>query len=92
MPFCSQPEAFVEVWDRFRSGDKHGAREVFYQRILPVNRLGGLARAGGYYHIHKEILRQRGVIRTAAVRGPIAPLDSLVRHELQEIIHELFPE
>ena len=91
MPFCSQPEDFVEVWDRFQSGDQRGAREVFYRRILPVNRLGGLARAGGYYHIHKEILHQRGVIRTAVVRGPIAPLDDLVRHELHEVIHELYP-
>jgi dihydrodipicolinate synthase/N-acetylneuraminate lyase len=91
MPFCSQPEAFRKVWDLFQAGDETGATRVFYERILPVNRLGGLGRAACYYHIHKEILRQRGVIRTAVVRGPIPPLDDLVRRELQAVIDELYP-
>ena len=91
MPFCSQPEAFVEVWDRFQAGDERGAREVFYRRILPVNRLGGAGRAAAYYHVHKEILRRRGVIRTAVVRGPVAPLDDILKQELDALIEELYP-
>ena len=91
MPFCSQPEAFVEVWDRFWAGDEKGALDVFYRRILPVNRLCGMGGGASYYHVHKELLRQRGAIRTAVVRGPMAPLNELVRRELQDLIDELYP-
>ncbi len=91
MPFCSQPEAFIEVWDRYWAGDEKGALEVFYRTILRINRVGASGRAAAYYHVHKEILRQRGVIRTANVRGPIPPLDESVRRELQDLIDELYP-
>jgi 4-hydroxy-tetrahydrodipicolinate synthase len=90
MPSCSHPEAFVEVWNRFQAGDEQGAREVFYRRILPINRISAQG-WGAFYHVHKEILRQRGVIRTAVVRGPVAPLDDLTRRELQAVIDELYP-
>jgi 4-hydroxy-tetrahydrodipicolinate synthase len=90
MPGCSHPEAFVEVWNRFQAGDERGAREVFYRRILPINRMSAQG-WGAFYHVHKEVLRQRGVIRTAVVRGPVAPLDELTRRELQAVIDELYP-
>ncbi len=91
MPFCSQPEAFREIWDRFFAGDEKGATEVFYRTIVPVSRLGGLGGAGCYYHVHKEILRHRGVIRTNLVRGPIAPLNDRVWSEIKAVIEELYP-
>jgi len=90
MPFPSQPEAFVEVWNRFRAGDEKGAREVFDRTIVPINRVGAEA-PGAYYHVHKELLRQRGVIRTARVRHPAGPpLDETTRRELQQVIDELY--
>lgn len=89
MPFCSQPEAFVEVWNRFQAGDLRGAREVFDRLIVPVNRVSSQA-PNAYYHVHKELLRQRGVIRTARVRGPVTPLDEMTRREMQEIFHGLY--
>lgn len=90
MPGCSQPEDFVAVWNLYQCGDSHGAREIFYRRILPVNRLTGQGWSA-FYHVHKEILRQRGIIRTAVVRGPVAPLDETSRCELEEVIAELYP-
>jgi len=90
MPFASQPEAFVRIWDLHQAGDVAGARAVFERYILPVHRLGGAA-PQAYYHVHKELLRRRGVIRTAYVRGPIAPLDDLTRKELDELLAELYP-
>ncbi len=89
MPGCSQPEAFVAVWNHFQSGDESAARAVFDRQIAPVNRVAGQG-MGAFYHVHKEILRQRGVIRTALVRGPTAPLDKITRHELQQIIDNLY--
>lgn len=89
MPSCSQPEAFVKVWNLFHSGDEKAASELLHQRILRVNRLSGLT-WGGFFHVNKEILRQRGIIRTAVVRGPVVPLDELTRQELQAVIDELY--
>ena len=41
MPFCSQPAAFVETWDRFQAGDEtRRARSVSTPTIMAVNRLG----------------------------------------------------
>lgn len=90
MPFCSQPEAFVEIWNCFQAGDEQGARAVFDRTIAPINRIAAQA-TGAYYHVHKELLRQRGIIRTATVRHPAAaPLDDLTRRELQEVIDTLY--
>lgn len=89
MPSCSQPEAFVLVWDLYHSGDVRGAREVFDRRIVPVNRVAAQT-MGAFYHVNKELLRRRGVIRTGVVRGPVAPLDELTRRELDEIIEALY--
>jgi 4-hydroxy-tetrahydrodipicolinate synthase len=89
MPGCSQPEAFVAVWDRFQCGDEAGARAAFDRLIAPVNRIAGLG-WNAFYHAHKEILRRRGVIRGAKVRGPIAPLDERTARELQTLIDELY--
>jgi 4-hydroxy-tetrahydrodipicolinate synthase len=88
MPGCSQPEAFVQVWDRFHRGDEMGARAFFDRAIAPVNRVAGLGWSA-FYHAHKEILRRRGIIRTATVRGPMAPLDEHTARELEEVIQSL---
>lgn len=91
MPFCTQPEAFVQVWDLCQSGDEAAARNVFNRTILPVNRVAGQG-AGLFYAVHKEILRHRGVIRTATVRGPAPAMDELTRRDLQRVIDELYPK
>ncbi len=90
MPGCSQPEAFVEVWNRFQSGDESGAREAFDRKIAPVNRIAGQG-MDAFFHVHKEILKQRGVIREAVVRRPTKPIDDTTRGELQQVIDELYP-
>lgn len=90
MPFCSQPEAFVQVWKLVQSGDEETARTVFDQVIAPVNRIAAQG-AGIFYHVHKELLRTRGVIATAKVRSPAPPVDEITQRELQELIHDLYP-
>ncbi len=89
MPSCSQSDAFVKVWDLFQAGDQAGAEKVFYDLIVPMNRLSGQT-WGAFYHVNKELLRQRGVIACAHVRGPIAPLDALTRREMDEMIERLY--
>jgi 4-hydroxy-tetrahydrodipicolinate synthase len=90
MPFCTQPEAFVEVWDLYQRGDERAARAVFDRTIAPINRIAAQG-AGLFYQVHKELLRQRGVIRNAKVRAPAPPIDALTLRELQEVIEELYP-
>ncbi len=89
MPFCTQPEAFVEVWNLFQRGDERAARAVFDRTIAPVNRIAAQG-VGLFYSVHKEILRQRGVIRTAKVRSPAPAIDALTQRELQQVIDELY--
>jgi 4-hydroxy-tetrahydrodipicolinate synthase len=88
MPGCCQPEAFVQVWDAFHREDEDTAWEAF-QPILQVGRVVQ-QEPGAFYKVHKEILRQRGVIRTARIRGPVAPLDALTQRELQALVDKLY--
>lgn len=89
MPGCSTPEAFVQVWDLFHAGDDAGAQEVFYKRILPVNRLCSQG-WGAFFHVHKRILQKRGIIRSAKVRDPVVPLDDMTEREVDVWIDRLF--
>jgi 4-hydroxy-tetrahydrodipicolinate synthase len=89
MPGCSCPEAFVEVWHAFQAGDEAAAVTAFYRAILPINRMEGLG-WGAFFHVHKEILRRRGAIRTANVRDPAVPLDAMTRQELDALIEALY--
>ncbi|HVY43209.1 MAG TPA: dihydrodipicolinate synthase family protein [Hyphomicrobiaceae bacterium] len=88
MPFCSQPAAFVETWNRFQSGDEKGARAAFDKSVMAVNRL---AAQGGdlFYHVHKQLLVRLGVIRTAVVRSPTVTLDPVSQREIDELLEQL---
>lgn len=90
MPFCTQPEAFVEIWNRCQAGDEAGARAVFNRYLLPVARLSGQG-GGLHFGIHKEILRRRGIFTTGKVRSPSSPLDPYTAAELKAIVEELYP-
>lgn len=90
MPFCSQPEAFVQVWKLVQGGDQETARTVFDQVIAPMNRIASQG-AGIFYHVHKELLRQRGIIATSKVRSPAPQVDEVTQRELEELIYELYP-
>jgi 4-hydroxy-tetrahydrodipicolinate synthase len=90
MPFCSQPAAFVETWNLFQRGDARAARAMFDRKIMAVNRLA--AQSGDlFYHLHKHLLVRQGIIRTAIVRSPTAPLDEITRREVEELIGDLYP-
>lgn len=91
MPFCSQPEAFVEVWNLCQAGDERTARTVFDRTIAPINRIAAQS-PGIFYHVHKELLRHRGIIWTAKVRSPAPPVDELTQRELKELLEELYPK
>jgi dihydrodipicolinate synthase/N-acetylneuraminate lyase len=88
MPFCSQPAAFVETWDRFQAGDEAGARKVFDAEVMAVNRLGN---QGGdlFFHVHKQLLVRLGVIRAAVVRAPTIEIDPISQYEIDQLLDQL---
>jgi dihydrodipicolinate synthase/N-acetylneuraminate lyase len=90
MPFCSQPAEYVAVWNLFNQGDEKGARKVFNDAFIGMNRLGG---QGGdlFYHAHKQLLVRRGVIRTAHVRSPTMKIDPLTQREIDDVLAEIVP-
>ena len=71
MPFCSQPEAFVGVWNCCQGGDERAARALFDRTIAPINRIAAQG-VGIFYHIHKEFCGGAASSQTAKVRSPAA--------------------
>jgi 4-hydroxy-tetrahydrodipicolinate synthase len=88
MPWPSQPHAFVKIWDLWQAGDERQAIELHDREIAPLARLASAGIRLGHA-MHKEILRRRGVIRGATVRGPSDPLDDLTRRELDQVCERL---
>jgi 4-hydroxy-tetrahydrodipicolinate synthase len=88
MPWPSTPEVFVAIWDQWQAGDQAGALATFEQRLLPLLRVSSTGLRLGHA-INKEILKRRGVIRSAHVRAPSDPLDALTERELAETLERL---
>jgi 4-hydroxy-tetrahydrodipicolinate synthase len=88
MPWPSQPDAFVRIWEASQAGDFQTARALHTRDILPLARLATTGIGMGHT-IHKELLRRRGVIRSAIVRSPSDPLDELTAREFDELCDQL---
>lgn len=78
------------VWKHVEAGDEAAARALFDRVIAPINRIAAQG-AGIFYHVHKELLRHRGVIATNTVRGPAPAVDALTQRELRSMLDELYP-
>jgi dihydrodipicolinate synthase/N-acetylneuraminate lyase len=88
MPACEFPDVCVQIYQLFVSGEKDAARELFYQ-YLPFIRIGTIA--GFAMSVHKEVLKAGGVIQSAYVRNPNAPIDDILRKEVFETLKGLDP-
>jgi dihydrodipicolinate synthase/N-acetylneuraminate lyase len=88
MPWPSTPEVFVKIWNRWQAGDQSGALETFERELLPILRVSSTGLRMGHA-INKEILKRRGVIKSAHVRAPSDPLDALAERELAETLERL---
>ncbi|MDF2926777.1 MAG: hypothetical protein K0R57_5691 [Paenibacillaceae bacterium] len=86
MPACEFPEVCVKIYQAFKQGDTDQARQIFYQ-YLPFIRIGTMP--GYAMSVHKEILQRGGVIRSAYVRNPNAPIDERIRKETWETLKGL---
>ncbi|MER5966350.1 dihydrodipicolinate synthase family protein [Streptomyces sp. NPDC002057] len=88
MPACEFTDLLRPVLDDLAAGRRAEARAGF-ARLLPLIHLG--MRPGQAWAVHKEVLRRRGIIRSAAVRLPAQVLDPLTARALDEILGELRP-
>jgi 4-hydroxy-tetrahydrodipicolinate synthase len=77
------PEALVQVYNHFTSGELNRATES-YLRFLPLLVYEGQQGIG--LAIRKEVLRLRGVIKCSHVRQPGAGLDETSKQELHRLL------
>ncbi|MEK2494763.1 dihydrodipicolinate synthase family protein [Kitasatospora purpeofusca] len=88
MPACEFTDLLRPVLDDLAAGRQQAARAAF-TRLLPLIHLG--MRPGQAWAVHKEVLRRRGVIASAAVRLPAQELDPLTARALDAVLADLEP-
>jgi dihydrodipicolinate synthase/N-acetylneuraminate lyase len=88
MPWPSTPEVFVKIWGLWQAGDTMGARDTFERSLLPILRVSSTGVRLGH-SVNKEILKRRGIIKSAHVRAPSDALDELTLRELAETLDRL---
>jgi len=79
-------DMLVQVYERFASGDRQGAEDLFdvYLPLVCYEQQPGYGLA-----VRKEILRRRGAIACAAVRAPGATLSADDVRELESLMARL---
>lgn len=80
------PEALVETQRLMDAGDADAAAEHFF-RWLPLIRYE--AQEGVTLSIRKEILQRRGLLASAKVRHPGAPIDAATRAEMHALVDRI---
>lgn len=87
MPGSAIPEVFRRVWDLYHDGKDEEATAEF-NRYGPLLRELGQA-LGIAFHLTKEVMRLRGVFKTANVRHPAARPDDLAFREIGQMVESL---
>jgi 4-hydroxy-tetrahydrodipicolinate synthase len=82
MPACHATDALVAIWDAWSAGNEAQA-QALHDRLLP---LLSFERCYGGTAVYKEVLRRRGVLRSAVLRSPAPPLDEMALRELDRIL------
>lgn len=85
MPFASQAREFMQVWSALEAGNDTEAASIVEGQILPVSRLG-FQSGDMFYHVHKALLREKGVFRNARVRPPTVEPDDCTLNELNRLL------
>lgn len=85
MPACEVADVHVALWRALEAGDEARARAI-YTRLLPLLNFEWLYGA----QVYKEVLRRRGIIPNAIVRGPgFHALDEADHRELDAILADV---
>ena len=87
MPGCVVPEYYSKAWEYWNRGRKDDAY-THMEKIGPL--LSLLTRSLDFsYHLDKEILKRRGVIKSVNVRMPTAKPDQIAFRELDKLMEPL---
>ena len=88
MPFSSTPFEFAEIMSLYLDGKSEQAAELFKLRIAPLCHLVSQAPelAIGF---HKQILKKRGLIESARVRGPAASPDEHTQRDIDQLLERV---
>ena len=89
MPFASQSKEFVEVLKKHKKSEGKKAKDIFERIIAPVNRLSS-TNGDIFFHIHKQILFKKGIIKNANVRTPTIKIDKNTQIEINSLIEDIF--
>lgn len=85
MPACEVTDVHVAVWKAYEVGDEKKAREIF-NRLLPLINFESLH----HIYLYKEVLKRRGIIKSANVRvSDTKPLDPYDHAELDIILDDI---
>ena len=85
MPACEVTDVHVALWNALEAGEEQRARSI-YNRLLPLLNFEWLYGAS----VYKEVLRRRGVISSARLRGPgLHALDTFDHRELDAILADV---
>ncbi len=87
MPAAAIPEVFRDVWDLYQDGRDEEATRKF-RRYIPLLQTLGQGQGIANY-LTKEVLRLRGVFKTANVRHPGVKPDELTYRELASQVEGL---
>ena len=87
MPACEISDIQAKIWNALESGDEAGAVKI-YNQIIPLLNIEFLYGST----VYKEVLRRRGIIKSAAVRSlGNKVLDDFDHGELDRIMSEIKP-
>jgi hypothetical protein len=88
MPGAGFADIQAKIWDWYVGGKKKEARDLFAKMLM----MAVLELHTGYV-LQKEILRKRGVFKTAVMRVErgFAPMDAGDHRELDEVYEALRP-
>ena len=85
----SYPEILMQIYASFSTGERESSRDLFY-RALPLIRYE--AQPVVSLAIRKELLRRRGLIKSAVLRDPATRLDPEHLREIEELVNVLPPK
>ena len=88
MPFASQSKEFVEVLNKHKKSEEIIAKDIFERIIAPINRLSS-TNGDIFFHIHKQILFKKGIIKNANVRSPTIKLDKNTQIEINRLLEDI---
>lgn len=85
MPACEVTDIHVQLWNAYQAEGDTGARKIF-NRLVPLLNFESLHSINAY----KEVLRRRGIIKSAYVRSSdTKPLDKYDHAELDILLSEI---